>query len=556
MNQFAPTQSLTAPRDDRDGASRVGPSLPGMSATPLSSRRHWYQLCGADWVFLIVALLVFLTARQGLLDDPGLGWHLRNIDAMLAQGRWLTEDPFTEPRDGQPRPWFTNQWLGEIPFWLGERWAGLEGIGAVAAILIAFTLRCLYRMLIQDGCPWPVAVFWTSQAAMGVSCSWVARPNLFTLLFALITSRICILFHEDRCSRRATLWLLPLFAIWANVHGGFLAGFTLLGATFVMETALALASITPDGRFAARRRAIHLFMLCGGAFLATLCNPYGLSLYRWIFQLLGDPFFMDLHQEWKSPDFHGKGAIRFECLMLLFPFLLAVSKRRPHLVELGLALLWLHFALTGFRYVPLWVVITVPLLARSSLEIPWLQEQVRSLLSAGEGRRLFTVAPHAVSWMPSLLGAVLLLGLVRGVEGRLAHHQSDILPADALNRFLQIHEQWRQRHGRRPIVFHSYDWGGYLTWHGGPDFRNWIDDRNEVQGRAHIQAYFSILGTEPGWREQLDRAGVQLICVQSNAPLTYRLADEPTLWRERYRDAWAVIFERVGAATDKPRSVP
>ena len=46
------------------------------------------------------------------------------------------------------------------------------------------------------------------QAAMGISCSWVARPNLFTLLFVLLTARICIRFHEGRCSRRATLWLL------------------------------------------------------------------------------------------------------------------------------------------------------------------------------------------------------------------------------------------------------------------------------------------------------------------------------------------------------------
>jgi hypothetical protein len=460
-------------------------------------------------------------------------------------------DPFTEPRDGQAQPWLTNQWLGEIPFWLGERWAGLEGIAAVAALIIAFTMRCLYRMLLRDGCPWPVAIFWTSQAAMGVSCSWVARPNLFTLLFVLLTARVCILFHEGRCSWRATLWLLPLFAVWANVHGGFLAGFTLLGATFAMEIALALFSLQPDGRASARRRTIHLFLLLGGAFLTTLFNPYGLSLYRWIFQLLGDPFFMDLHQEWKSPDFHGKGAIRFEWLMLLFPFLLAVSKRRPNLIELGLALLWFHFALTGFRYVPLWVVIAVPLLARSSLEIPWLQEQARRFLTAGEGDRLFVGYPDRVSWRGSLLGTLLLLGLARCAEGRLARHQPDILPADALNRFLQIHGEWRLKHGRRPVVFHSYDWGGYLTWHGGPDFRNWIDDRNEVQGKEHIQAYFSILATEPGWSDKLDHAHVQLICVQ-NAPLTYRLADQPNLWRERYRDAWAVVFERLAPDANDP----
>lgn len=531
--------TLMCPHDRRDNATQSSSSV-----SPKTATARWYHRSGADGVFLVVALLVFLTARQGLLDDPGLGWHLRNIDAMLAKGGWLTVDPFSEPRDGQAQPWLTNQWLGEVPFWLGERWAGLEGIAAVAAIVMALTMRCLYRILLRDGSPWPVAVFWTSQAAMGVSCSWVARPNLFTLLFVLLTARICVLFHEGRCSRRATLWLLVLFAVWANVHGGFLAGLTLLATTFVIETTLAIFSLHNEAKVAARRRAMHLLLLLVGAFLATLVNPYGVMLYRWIFQLLGDPFFMDLHQEWRSPDFHAKGAIRFELLMLLFPFLLAMSKRRPNLVELGLALLWFHFALTGFRYVPLWVVIAVPLLARSSLEIPWLQEQASRLLAVGEGSPLLSVSPSRASWFGTLLVTILFLGLARCAEGKFARHQPDMLPTEALNRFLELHEEWRLRHGQRPVVFHSYDWGGYLTWHGGPDFRNWIDDRNEVQGKERIQAYFSILATEPGWIEKLDHAHVDLVCVQRNAPLTFRLTERSNDWRILYRDAWAVIFER------------
>jgi hypothetical protein len=88
---------------------------------------RWYQFSGADILFFVLALLIFQTARQGMLDDPGLGWHLRNIDAMIAERGWLTVDIFSEPRDGQAQAWYTNQWLGEIPFWLGERWAGLKG---------------------------------------------------------------------------------------------------------------------------------------------------------------------------------------------------------------------------------------------------------------------------------------------------------------------------------------------------------------------------------------------------------------------------------------------
>jgi len=516
---------------------------------PLPAPWRWYHVSGADLVFFVLALLVFQTARQGLLDDPGLGWHLRNIDAMLAQGGWLTVDSFSQPKDGHSQTWYSNQWLGEIPFWLGERWAGLEGIAAVAALAIAFTLRCLYRMLLRDGSPWPLAVFWTSQAAMGMSCSWVARPNLFTMLFVLVTARICVRFHEGHCSRLKTLWLLPLFTLWANIHGGFMAGLMLLGTTLLIEGGQAILATASDRKRLSRRRSVHLLFLLGGAFLATLLNPYGLSLYRWIFQLLGDPFFMDLHQEWKSPDFHGKGAIRFEWLMLLFPLLLALSKRRPNLVELGLALMWFHFALTGFRYVPLWVLVVVPLLARSSLELPGLQEQAQRLLSLGEGGRLFSIRPGPAPWVWTLAAAVFLLGLAHATEGRLARHQPEIIPADALNRFLRIHEERRQCHGSQPVVFHSYDWGGYLTWHGGPNFRNWIDDRNEVQGKEHIREYFAILGTDPGWNEKLDRAGVQLICIQPQAPLTFRLSESPT-WRERYRDAWAVIFERTISSTE------
>jgi hypothetical protein len=512
-------------------------------ANPQSAR--WYHLGAADIVFLVVALVVLRGAWNTMLDDPGLGWHLRNIDAMLQQGGWLHTDPFTEPGTGSPRPWRSNQWLGELPLWLGERWAGLEGIAVVTALVVALLARCLYGMLLRDGLPWPLALLWSALGALGTSCSWSARPNVFTILFMLLTARACVQFHQGNLSRRATLWLWPLFAVWANVHGGFVAGLIVLAATTFLETTQAALALDPQTRRQAKGRAAHLALLTAGAVAATFLNPYGPSLYSWVFQLLGEPYFMDLHQEWRSPDFHGRGALRFELLMLLFPLLLAVSSRRPNLVELGLAVLWLHFALTGFRYVALWVVVAVPLLARSSMAIPWCLELARRCkLSAGGDSLFATRTPGRATWAWSVLFALALLGGARALEGRLARHKPEIIAAPALDRFLEIHAQWRQAHGRRPVIFHSYDWGGYLTWHGWPAVKNWIDDRNEVQGKDRIVEYFAILRTEPGWEGKLDRAGVDLICVESGAQLTFRLA-ESRRWRQRYRDHYAVVFERV-----------
>jgi hypothetical protein len=550
--------------------STAAPPLPA-EQQPTGQGGSWLDRPGiADLVFLFVMVVVLTHAAKGLLDDPGLGWHLRNIDAMRAEGWWLSKDPFTYPRDQEPPAWYTNQWLGELPLYLGWKVAGLEGIAAVSAIVIAVIARTLYRFLIHDGLPWPVAVAWTALGTLGTSCSWVARPNLFTILFVLITARVLMLFHEGRLSWRGTLWLLPLFAVWANVHGGFLAGFIVVGLALAAEVALAVASFDDEARAAAGWRALSLGVLTVGLFLATLVNPYGPGLYRHALGLLGDDYFMKLHLEWKSPDFRAPGAMRYELLILLFPLVLAASRRRASLPELILSVAWLHLALTGFRYVALWVVIAVPLLARASVEIPYLQEAARRFKLTAEPGSLFFTRVGRSWWLWSVLFAAgvgvwayasqggirqqqakreqeMAIALRQEGDGKTLHKSELIIARKALDEFLDVAREWQGKHGRRPILFHSYDWGGYLTWHGwrpGPEgLLNWIDDRNEVQGRPRVEEYFEILRAEPGWEEKLAR--VDLICVESGAALTYRLEADRSRFRERYRDPYAVIFERV-----------
>jgi hypothetical protein len=521
----------------------------------------------ADLVFVFVLVAVLSNASKGLLDDPGLGWHLRNIDAMRAEGGWLSKDPFTYPRGQEPPAWYTNQWLGEVPFYLGWKLGGLEGIAAVGAVVIASIARILYRYCVHDGLPWPVALVWTALGTIGTSCSWVARPNLFTILFVLVTARTLILFHEGRLSKRATLWLLPLFVAWANTHGGFLAGFIVVAIAFAAEAAIAVASFDGEVRKAARGRALHLSLLTAGLLFATLINPYGPGLYKHVLGLLRDDYFMNLNLEWKSPDFHAPGTMRYEVLMLLFPFVLAASKRRASLPELLLAVAWLHLALTGFRYVALWVVVAVPLMARASVEIPYLQEAARRFnLTAEQGSLFFTRVGRA-SWLWPIVFA-LAAGVwayatkdkvIRPLQAKLEEaSETDerikvIVMRNALDEFLDRAREWQAQHGRRPVLFHSYDWGGYVTWHGwapGEDgLLNWIDDRNEVQGRERVKEHFAIINGEPGWEEKL--AKVDLVCVEAGAPLARRLEERPRTWRKipRKREGGesrlALLFERV-----------
>src|SRR5262249_54693226 len=165
-------------------------------------------------------------------------------------------------------------------------------------------------------------------------------------------------------------------------------------------------------------------------------------------------------------------AMRYELLILLFPLVLAVSARRASLVELGLSVLWLHFALTGFRYVALWVVVAVPVIARASVEIPYLHELARRWQLSTAPGSLFHTRAGSPGWLWSVLVVLGLIGWAKTAEGRFAVHKQEIIASNALDELIDVARQWKEKNGRRPVIFHAYDWGGYVTWHGWPDLLN------------------------------------------------------------------------------------
>jgi hypothetical protein len=378
------------------------------------------------------------------------------------------------------------------------------------------------------------AAAWTYLAALGVSTAWVARPNVFTLLFFLVTARVCVQWHRERVSRGRTLWLVPLFAVWANTHGGWAAGLLTIAAAGLAELGVALWD--RNARPAALARFRWFTFLGAACGLATLVNPYGPRLHLQVLRLMGDPFLMNLNDDWLSWDFHSLGSFRFELLILLLPLLFTWSRYRPDAVSLALCILWLHLGLNGRRYAPLWVLATVPTLARLASGLPvvervgrWLAENHPDVIPSAPAAR----AP----WLWTAVAAVVLFGSTRYYGGYARHHPDD-LPAPALDKLLELHQ------GER--VFHSINWGGYLIWHGwdrDPRFLVWIDDRNELYGRERIEEWLNLSAARPGWREALDRHGFGLVCVPKDSGLAYRLAEGPG-WDKLYADEAAVIYRR------------
>ena len=509
-----------------------------------AERQRSYSRVIVSAVFVFFAVIFFLRSDKGMMDDPGLGWHLRIADRMWETRGFLYTEEFSLPSLGLS--WVAYAWLGDIVMWFCDSWGGLNTIGALTALNFALVLRILQSRMTRDGVPWVVALMWTSVAAFGILPSCTARPNMFTFVGLALTVATCERFHTGAMTRKQTLWLLPLFLFWTNMHSGFLCGILALLTTYFVEFLLAVLA-PPVTRHAARSRLAWWTVLGCILFLVTLINPNGIHLYEHLLRTVADPHIQrSTTTEWLPPDFAARGWFLLESVVLLFPFLAAVSRRRPSPVALALCLVFLHYGLIGSRYTGLWIVIAVPTLANLSCAISLLQP-LRLWLNRNtspEFRGMFARDTSRASLLPGFAFAAAFLLTSRWLPPISAHDQTN-MPTVALDKLLDAYR------GER--VFHSVNWGGYLTWHGRdlqPPFMNWIDDRLEVHGPEHLADYRSILNAAVDWDKKLDAHRINLVCLPTDAQLVGYIRRDPR-WTEIYSDQHAVIYRRSEEPTDQ-----
>ena len=112
--------------------------------------------------------------------------------------------------------------------------------------------------------------------------------------------------------------------------------------------------------------------------------------------------------------------------------------------------------------------------------------------------------------------------------------QAENLPVKAVN-FLRENEP-------PGPMFNNYNWGGYIVWEL-PQYPVFVDGRTDLYGDELLREYLAAIFANSGWRETLDKYDVNLVFVETAAPLARELRLEPG-WEEIYQDEMAAIFSR------------
>ena len=184
----------------------------------------------ADLIFIILLVSMSGGACRGrLLGDAGIGWHIRNGEQMLHTHAITRTDPFSVTMGGQT--WYAWEWLYDLKIAGIHHWLGLNGVVFFTAVIVALTFALTLRLSLRRGADLPVAALLLA-LSLGVSMiHLLARPHVLSWLFTVIWFQILDSSESaESPESRRRLWYLPvLMLLWANLHGGFVLGFALLG---------------------------------------------------------------------------------------------------------------------------------------------------------------------------------------------------------------------------------------------------------------------------------------------------------------------------------------
>ena len=469
---------------------------------------------------LAVALLLTFAIAVSPAVDHDLWWHLRSGQWMVDHGSILRADPFSHTRAGAIRD--PSDWLGQLALY--GTWA-VGGLTAVALLVAA--LATAGMALVLRACEGP-AVVRAAVVVLGAAAStvfWTARPQMFTFLLTAVVVLAVTQFRRSGGAGAGRLWLLvPLFALWSNLHLGWFYGLGVLWGTVLgelLDRALNRPSLPASGCRA-------LAGVATLSSLAVMANPVGPRIYGLILTQVdvGRKFI----QENNPPRLDDPITLPF--FLLLGLTLVVMGLRWRHLpategllvAGTGLA------ALTAARTISLFATVAVPVLARHTAALL----EVRR--GADRSVRPRLGLPQLTAVNAGLVVAVGVL-VVLSTAQRLAPGEVDA----ARRRDFPLEAADWIRASRPPgTLYNTFDWGGYLIWEL-PDYPVSIDGRADLY--ADQLPVYDRTRRAANWQAEFSRQGIRLALLDTGGPLARGVAADPN-WQVAYQDPLATVLVR------------
>ncbi len=473
-------------------------------------------------------ILVVLVVCSQSVADPDLWGHVRFGRDIVASHSVKAADPYSFTSD---RPWVNHEWLAEIVMYLVYAAAGSAGLIALKLVLLLAMLAAVSAALSTTSLGVVTSDLLVSIVIVGtVAQTRHIRPQLFSLtLFACL---LAVLAAGERKRRWNAFSIVPLMAVWSNLHGGWIVGAGTLAAWSV-------ACLFTDAPFSEK---VTVAAASGLGLLATAINPYGWRLWQFLLSTvdLGRPNI----SEWQPTFAMGWTYI------LLWSLIASIGA-----ASFGVALVGRSFDLRKYA--------VVALLAIASFRVNRLLAffaLAATVLAAPELASRWTIArevratPHRRR--RALVAAVLAIALagVAFESTMLARNLGCIVMDPTVFPDAGV-VRYASDRGVSGRMLTWFDWGEYAIWHLSPKIRVSIDGRRETVYSndvidEHVRFYFA-----PEERQRiLDGLRPDYIWIPSELAVTKPLESDG--WRAVVAGTHSVLLSRADERQQVVRSEP
>lgn len=521
-------------RGRRDGARKrhqiAAASQEPAAERPVTGLARW--AIGASIVALAAACVY--ETRQA---DPDLFGHLAYGRLFVEHGGLTGTDPFAFTTAG--RQWIAFEYLAQALLWIAYHAfgpLGLIGLKCVVGGVAVFFLWVAVRAATSNLLIW-APIFLLCAASVGRF--FLFRPQLFT--YACFAWFVASLFRL-LLKRGAALWTLPLvMLLWANTHGGFVAGLGAIALALILHVWASLQA--GEHVAAAIGHARPLLLTLAACFAVTFVNPWGIGLWRYVLTELLHTTNRQYIAEW-MPASLGRDPWSWTTLVVITATLALVcwmAQRRGGRIA-GLEAWQLSASAAPLILMAFWSNRHVPLAAI------W-AAPVMAMLADAVMRAAPTPAFRRV-WLTFCAIALVMISLtadyvIEYPTPAIATGGTTLGTKDPCRLVAFIRENHLAGNVYTPLW-----WGSYVTWETYPAVRVSMDGRNiSVFSDVTVRANLTFYSKEATADDLLDplRYPTDFVLMPSDAAIL-GLVRSDKRWQEVYGDRDGSLFVRADAA--------